>query len=108
MNLQLLNNISSFSGAEYGLFKLKKGMEEVDMLKTAEVVEKEFLSKEEGFLGHTILKGDDGLYVDLLFATTQQKAEQICGKWMSNEFALKYLEFIDPESVSMSFWTRVK
>ena len=108
MSLKSLSNISGFSGMEYGVFKLKAGMSEEDMLKTAEIAEKEFFSKEDGFLGHAILKGKDGLYVDLSFATTQDKAEEICGKWMSNEFALKYLEFIDPESVDMSFWSRIK
>ncbi len=108
MSLKSLNSISSFSGMEYGLFKLKEGLSEEDMLKAAEAAEKEFLSKEEGFLGHAILKGKDGLYVDLSFATTQDKAEEICGKWMGNEFTLKYLEFIDPESVDMSFWSRIK
>ena len=107
-NLQLLNGLSGFSGMEFGIFKLKEGVSESDMLKAAKIADQEFLSKEEGFLGHAVLKGKDGLYVDLAFASTQEKAEEICGKWMGNEFTLKYLEFIDPDSVNMSFWTRIK
>jgi len=107
MSLQLLNGIAGFSGMEFGMFRLKEGVSESDMLKAAEIADQEFLSKEDGFLGHAILKGKDGLYADLAFARTKEKAEEICGKWMSNEFTLKYLEFIDPESVNMSFWTRV-
>lgn len=108
MKLQSLNSISGFTGLEFGVFKLKNGVSETEMIKAAEVAEKNFLSKEVGFLGHAVLKGENDLYVDLSFATTKEKAEEICGKWMSNEFTLKYIEFIDPESVDMSFWTRIK
>ncbi len=108
MNLQSLNSISSFTGLEFGLFKLKNGASEKEMLKAAEDADKYFMSNEEGFLGHAVLKGENGLYVDLSFSTTKEQAEEICGKWMSNEFALKYIEFIDPESVDMSFWSRIK
>ena len=78
------------------------------MTRAAEEMEERFLSQEDGFIGHAILKGKDGQYVDLAFATSQEKAEEICGKWMQNEFALKYLEFIDPDSVDISFWSRIK
>ncbi len=108
MSLQLLNGISGFSGMELGIFKLKNGVLESDMLEAAKIADQEFLSKEDGFLGHAVLKGKGGLYVDLAFASTQEKAEEICGKWMSNEFTLKYLGFIDPESANMSFWSRIK
>ncbi|MCF6325372.1 MAG: hypothetical protein L3J89_13810 [Gammaproteobacteria bacterium] len=108
MNLEPLKGISGFSGVEFGIFKLKEGVSESEMLKAAKIADHQFLSKEDGFLGHAVLKGEDGLYVDLTFASTKEKAEEICGKWMSNEFTLKYLEFIDPKSVSMSFWTRIK
>lgn len=87
---------------------LKEGASEAKMLEAAKNMEQEFLSKEQGFLGHGVIKGKDGTYVDLAFATSQQKVEAICGKWMENEFALKYLEFIDSESVDLSFWQRIK
>ena len=108
MSLQLLSSISSFSGMEFGVFKLKEGASEVEMLKAANAADKNFLSKEDGFLGHAVLKGKNGLYADLSFATTKEKAEEICGKWMNNEFTLQYIEFIEPESVDMSFWERIK
>ncbi len=101
-------DINSFSGLEFCTFKLKKGTDESQMLKAAENMEKEFLSKEDGFLGHRVLKNKDGTYVDIAFADTQEQAEKICGKWIENEFSLKYLEFIDSESVDLSFWSRLK
>lgn len=110
MSLPLKNmtNINSFTGMEFGTFKLKEGASEKKMLEAAKNMEQEFLSKEPGFLGHAVLKGQNDTYVDLAFATTQEQAEAICGKWMENAFALKYLEFIDAESVDLKFWMRIK
>lgn len=98
----------TFKGLEFGTFRLKAGAAEKDMLAAARAMEDEFLNQEEGFLGHAILKGNDGTYVDLAFATSQAKAEELCGKWMQNPHALKFLEFIDPASTNIGFWTRLQ
>jgi hypothetical protein len=98
----------SFNGLEFGTFRLKAGVSEADMLAAAKQMEDDFLYKEEGFLGHAILKGNDGSYVDLAFATSQAKAEEICGKWVKNPFALKFLDFIDHASANITFWTRIQ
>ena len=98
----------TFEGLEFGTFRLKAGAGEADMLATPKTMEDEFLSKEEGFLDHAMLKGNDGTYVDLVFATCQAKAEEICGKWMQNPHALGFLDFIDPTSTSIGFWTRIQ
>jgi len=107
-SLNNISSINSFVGIEFCTFKLKNGASEEKMLEAAKNMDQKFLSREHGFLGHGVLKGKDETYVDLAFATSQEKAEEICGKWMENEFALKYLEFIDSESVDLSFWTRIK
>ncbi len=107
-SLNKFTNIGSFVGVEFATFKLQNGASEKKMLEAAKNMEQEFLSKEDGFLGHGILKGEDNIYVDLAFATSKKKAEEICGKWMENEFALKYLKFIDSESVNMGFGERIK
>lgn len=103
-----LKDIGNFAGMEFAKFKLKEGVSEETMLEIIKEVDANFLQKEEGFLGHTALKGSDGIYADVVFATSQEKAEEICGKWMNNEFALKYIELIDEESVDMTFWNRIK
>lgn len=98
----------TFTGLEFGTFQLKEGACEAAMLVASKTMEDEFLCKEEGFLGHAILKGNDGTYVDLAFATSQANAEAICGKWMQNEHALRFLEFIDLASTNITFWTRLQ
>ncbi|MDR0780651.1 MAG: hypothetical protein LBF16_08150 [Pseudomonadales bacterium] len=98
----------TFKGLEFGTFRMKAGLSESDMRAAAKTMEVEFLNKEEGFLGHAILKGNDGTYADLAFATSKAKAEEICGKWMQNQYALAFLAFIDPVSTNMSFWSRLE
>jgi hypothetical protein len=98
----------AFQGLEFGTFRLKPGVVEADMLAAAKAMEDGFLHLEEGFLGHAILKGDDGTYVDLALASSQARAEAICGKWLENPYALKFLEFVDPASTHISFWRRLQ
>ncbi len=103
-----LQNIGKFTGIELATFKLNDGVREEAMLELITKVDNDFLQKEEGFLGHTTLKGEDGIYVDILFAKTQEKAQEICGKLMKNETALQYMNLADEPSVSVSFWNRIK
>ena len=98
----------TFKGLEFSTFRLKTGVAESDILAAAKALEDEFLNKAEGFLGHAILKGNDGIYVDMLFATSQARAEELCEMWMSNAHALAFLEFIDHTSTNMSFWTHLQ
>ena len=98
----------SFNGLEFATFRLKPGVLEAAMLAAAKKMEDEFLSKEEGFLGHAVLKGRDGTYVDLAFATTQARVEEICSQWTHNAHALAFLEFVEPTSANMSFWARLQ
>ena len=108
MNTLLKEDTLGFAGFEFGVFRLKPGVSEADMLAAAQQADKAFLSKQEGFLGHVILKGKDGSYADVGFASSQEKAEAICAQWMDNAHTLRYLEFIEPDSVDMTFWTRIK
>jgi len=72
-----LTNIGNFAGLEFATFKLKNGILEETMLEMIKEVDTNFLQKEDGFLGHTTLKGENGIYADVAFATTQEKAQEI-------------------------------
>lgn len=108
MQLLALNNISNFSGMEFSTFKLKKGISEDELFKAAHDAVKGFMAKEDGFLGHAILRGENKTYVDVLFATSQERASQICAKWIGNSFCQSYLEKIEEASVNLAFYQRVK
>lgn len=108
VDMEVLKNIGEFKGFEFGIFRLKDGVREEELLKLAKDTDDKFISLEDGYLGHALLKAEDGLYADIAFATTEEKAKEICNKWMSNEYALRYIDVMNLDSVNISFWNRIK
>lgn len=102
------NDALSFAGLEFATFRLKAGVTEASLLAASARVDREFLAGQEGLLGHVLLKGSGGLYADMALADSQQRAEQICALWTGNAVALGYIELLDPQSVSMTFWQRLR
>jgi exopolysaccharide biosynthesis predicted pyruvyltransferase EpsI len=54
-----------------------------------------------------LLRGADGNYADVVFASSQQKAEEYCQQWLHNAAALSYLDVIEHGSAQLTFWTRI-
>ena len=103
MEPKALPDISTFSGIEFSVFKLKQGVPEPALLAAVEQMVEGLYAGEEGFLGHAILKGADDIYVDVLFANS--------AKWGSGPFAeacLSYLEKIEEGSARLAFFQRIK
>ena len=68
-------------------------------------------STEDGFLGHAVLRGTNDTYVDVVFATSQSRATELCAKWGTGPFApvcLSYLEKTEEGSANLAFFQRVK
>lgn len=66
---------------------------------------------EPGFLGHALLRGADGVYVDVVFADTMERAIALCAKWGTGPFApscVAYLDAIAPGSAELAFFDRVQ
>ncbi|HDX8339482.1 hypothetical protein [Aeromonas dhakensis] len=94
-------------GVEFATFKLKEGVTEADLLALAHRVESEFLVQQSELIVHCLLRGADGLYADLVMAPSQSLVEAYCQQWLHNAVAGEYLTLLDPDSVNMSFWTRI-
>ncbi|MHA2936888.1 hypothetical protein ACXJY6_01185 [Vibrio sp. RC27] len=101
------SNTLEFLGFEFAVFRLKDGVSEEELVALSKEIDDKFLSKEDELLSHFLLKGVDGKYADVAIATTQEKAEEICRRWLDNDVAQKYLELLNQESVDMSFWSRI-
>lgn len=101
------SNIESIGGMEFATFKLKDGVTEATLVELSNQVEVEFLSQQEELVLHFLVRGKDGIYADVAMASSQEKAEEYCQQWLNNKVALEYLELIDKESTSMTFWTRI-
>lgn len=99
--------IDSIGGMEFATFKLKGGVTEAKLVELSKKVELEFLSQQNELILHFLIRGADGTYADVAIASSQEKAEEYCQEWLSNSVALEYIELMDRESVSMTFWTRI-
>ena len=111
MKLNSLSRIPTFGGIEFSTFKLKHGVSETDLFAAADQMVDGLYAVEEDFLGHAVLKGADGQYVDVVFATTQLRAAELCAKWGAGPFAsacLPYLEKLEEGSTSLAFFERIK
>lgn len=98
---------SNMGGVEIAFFKLKEGVTEADLVMLSHRVEAEFLAQQPELVAHCLLKGADGIFADIVMATSQVKAEEYCLQWLTHPVALEYLELIDQTSVEMTFWTRI-
>lgn len=100
-------SIDNIGGMEFATFRLKEGVTEARLVELSHQVESEFLSQQEELVLHFLIRGKDGIYADVAIASSQEKAEEYCQQWLSNKVALEYLELLDKESVSMTFWSRI-
>lgn len=110
MILKTLSDIPTFGGMEFSTFKLKPGVSETDLFTAIDQMVEGLYANEEGFLGHALLRGKDDLYVDVVFADSQSRAAELCGKWGNGPFApdcLAYLAKIEESSVHLEFFQRV-
>ncbi len=77
---------------EWAPFSLKEGVNEQTMLEAAELIQKEFLSKQEGFIKRELLKGADGKWVDILHWTSKEAAEKVMQNVMSSKACQQYFQ----------------
>nr|WP_086938768.1 hypothetical protein [Thaumasiovibrio occultus] len=99
--------VGRIGGMEFATFKLKDGVTEEQLVALSHQVEEQFLCQQEELILHFLVRGKDGVYADVAIASSQAKAEEYCRQWLENETALTYLELIAPDSVNMTFWTRI-
>lgn len=110
MSLKSLTGIPSFGGMEFSTFKVKSGVSEAALVAAVDLMVEGLYTNEAGFMGHALLKGTEGTYVDVLFATSQLRAAELCAKWGTGPFAtacLPYLEMIEEDSIKLAFFERV-
>lgn len=111
MQLTSLPRIHAFGGIEFSTFKLKPGVSESVLFAAVDQMVEGLYTMEDGFLGHAILKGENDIYVDVVFATSSSKAAELCAKWGTGPFAptcLAYLEKIQEGTANLAFFQRIK
>lgn len=89
---------------EYVFVRLNEGIDKSEYIQLAKLVDKEFISKQPGFINHTSWWADDGSWVDSIewesmehAKTASEKALQsnTCTRWFSmmnmDEMIIEYL-----------------
>lgn len=89
----------SVGGVEFGRFRLKPGVSEEDMRKAHRKMVESYLADQAGWWGQHLLKLDDGVFIDLAFADSRTRSEQICASWRGQEACEAFLSLIDAESM---------
>lgn len=118
-----------FGGLEFSTFRLRHGVSEAELLAAAKRAREGLMARQPGFLGHAVLRqeqeveagsGSQGqghgygesagagpLWVDLLWAETRQRAQEICALWVGHPDCADYLALIEPGSARLGFYTRL-
>jgi hypothetical protein len=87
---------------ELTTFKLNKGVESSDFIKTAEQMQKDFLNQQKGFIKRTLTNSGDTLWTDIVYwenAELQSNAMKLAEK---STQIMPFMEKIDFSSVKMT------
>lgn len=88
-------------GIELGRFRLKPGTDEAQMRAAYDRMVARHLSQLPGWRGQQLIRLQDGSFVDLALADSQDRAMAICETWHGNADCQAFLALIDP--ISMEF-----
>lgn len=61
---------------EWAPFELAEGFDEKTLLQASEALQKDFLSKQKGYIRRELLKGKNNQWVDLVYWESREDAEQ--------------------------------
>lgn len=99
-----MNNVT----VEWAPFTLKEGVDESKLLEAAETLQKEFLSKQEGFLKRELLKGKANRWADILHWNTKEAAEKAMGNAMNSSVCHSYFQFMADATEMPSTFEQIK
>jgi hypothetical protein len=77
---------------EWAPFTLAEGVDEAALLAASEALQRDFLSKQRGFLHRELLKGSDGQWVDMIY-------------WESRDAVRQAMDKVETSAVCQSYFT---
>ena len=86
---------------EIAQFKLASGVTDEEFIKEAEVVQKNFLEKQSGYIDRELLKDKDCQWIDILHWNSMEEAQKAAEIMMKEPTAQGFMQKIDPSSVKM-------
>lgn len=99
--------VSPVGGLEFSLFRPKHGVSDHALTLAAADMANGLYRGQAGYYGHKVMKTSQGVYADVVFASSGRRAAELCGLWGTGPYAdacLPYLELIDPSSIDLAFY----
>ena len=88
---------------EIARFRLAKDVSEDDFLRASNIMMKELVQL-DGFLSREVLKGDDGIWMDLLHWESLETAKRAAEDVLKLPLCLEYFKLIDESSMEMNHY----
>lgn len=92
---------------EFAEFRIAQGVDEKEFLKVSDKIMPD-LQKQRGFLSRQLVKGDDGMWADIVRWKTLADALELAKNFENIESCHNYLGMIDPSSVRIRHFEQVK
>lgn len=81
---------------EWAPFTLAEGIDEATLLSASEVLQRDFLSKQPGFLHRELLKGSANQWVDIIHWVSREAVEQAMRKAQESPTCHRYFTLMVP------------
>jgi heme-degrading monooxygenase HmoA len=97
-------------GMEFSIFKPKPGVTDRELYEAAEQMVNGLYRDQPGFISHAVVKSEQGIYADVVLASSAKRAAALCASWGTGPFAQPcqaYLDLISPESIQVGFFDRL-
>ena len=89
-------------------FKLQPGTSDANFLAAAEEAQTGFLEGFEGFIKRELWKDEAGQWVDLIYWTTNEAAQNSIQQFVSHPSTQHFMALIQPDSMTAFHYTQVK
>jgi len=103
--------VSSVGGLEFSFFLPKDGVTDAMLKSAAKKVADGLYRGQPGYFRHSVMKTEQGMYADVVFASSAKRAAELCGMWGTGPYAepcLPYLEMIRPETMQIAFFENLR
>jgi heme-degrading monooxygenase HmoA len=79
---------------EFAPFALAEGVDEATLFAAADALQKEFLSRQKGFIKRDLVRVADGRWADVIYWESRESVEQAMQTAPQNPAALRYFQLM--------------
>ena len=88
---------------ELARFRLTAGTDDKTFITKADHLQNEFLTKQSGYIKRQLLKGDEGVWVDVVYWKSRRDLLHAVTQMQEDPSAAGFMQSIDPDSVDVQY-----